>query len=55
MKHTSVKMPKKYEKEEKRHDRAEEAEERKHEKRHDAEEKRLLKKIKKQKPGKRCD
>lgn len=50
-----VKLPKKYEKEEKRHDRVEEAEERRHEKRHDAEEKRLLKKIKKQKPGKRCD
>lgn len=42
-----VKMPKKYEKEEKRHDRVEEAEEKKHEKRHDAEEKRLLKKVKK--------
>jgi hypothetical protein len=42
-----VRIPKKYEREEKRHDRVEEAEEAKHEKRHDAEEKRLLRKVKK--------
>lgn len=47
-----IKLPKKYEKEEKRHDKAEEAEERKHEKRHDMEERRLLKKLRKRKGGK---
>ena len=41
-----VKLPKAYEKEEKRHDRKEEAEEKKHEKKHDTEERRLLKKVK---------
>jgi hypothetical protein len=49
----SVKLPKKYEKEEKRHDRKEEAEEKIHEKRHDAEEKRLLKKVNKLKKSKK--
>lgn len=50
-----VKMPKKYEREEKRHERVEEAEEAKHEKRHDAEVKRLLKKtqVSKVKRGKK--
>ncbi len=47
-----MKLPKKYEKEEKRHDRTEEAEEKKHEKRHDAEEKRLLRKVKEKKEKK---
>lgn len=41
-----MKMPKKWEKEEKRHDRKEEKEEARHEKWHDKEEKRLLKKVK---------
>ena len=41
-----MKLPKKYEKEEKRHDRKEESEEKRHEKFHDKEEERLLKKIK---------
>jgi hypothetical protein len=42
-----IKLPRKYEKEERRHDRKEEAEEALHEKRHDKEEKGLLKKVKK--------
>ena len=41
-----MKMPKKWEKEEKRHDKKEEKEEARHEKWHDKEEKRLLKKVK---------
>jgi len=41
-----MKLPRKYEKEEKRHERIEEAEEARHERFHDKEEKCLLKKIK---------
>ncbi len=48
-----VKLPKKYEKEEKRHDKVEESEERRHEKRHDMEERRLLKKVRKIKRGRK--
>jgi len=44
-----MKMPKGYEKEEKRHDRKEEAEEKRHEKWHDSEMGKLIKKIKKHK------
>lgn len=48
-----MKLPKKYEKEEKRHDLKEEKEEKRHEKFHDKEESRLLKKVKdKKKKGK---
>jgi len=49
-----VKLPKKYEKEEKRHDRKEEAEEARHEGFHDREEAKLLKKVKSLKSKKKC-
>ena len=45
-----VKMPKGYEKEERRHDKVEEAEEKRHEKKHDVAMKKALKKMKVRKP-----
>ncbi len=47
-----MKLPKKYEQEEKRHDRKEESEEMRHEKWHDKEMGKLIKKVKKIKDGK---
>jgi hypothetical protein len=56
MKTLAPKMPKGYEKEEKRHDRKEESEEKRHEAWHDKEMGKLIKKIKDEKKpkGKRC-